>query len=247
MSDNISDMSDTKSSLINTEISTLSKVEQVVNQLINYLQNEDVVTGDVVPTEKELSQNLNVSRPIIREALSHLKLLGMIEAKKKRGMTIKQPKFEKTLKKLLLPNLLQSEVRTEIFELRLMLEIGIAESLVTNVKEEDLKDLEDIISSEEKLMSGERTDSVISQLVDIDVNFHARLYAITKNDTLKTLQKMLLPTIEFVVKNQFQMDPLSYGSVSHQDLINTLRQRNAEKFRDAMKKHLSLHFKEIYN
>lgn len=233
--------------MLQTEILTVNKTQLVVDRLVAYLKSGEIEVGDVIPSEMTLVKNLQVSRPIIREALSHLKLLGLVEAKKKRGMVLTEPKIELTLEKLLLPKMLFAQTRKEVFELRLMLEMGIAESLITNVKEDDLVFLEKLVKPELELLTKKRTKSVIKKLVDIDVAFHGKLYAITGNEILKSLQKVLLPTIEFVVAHQFQIDPLSYGEVSHIDLIEILKKRDVEEFRSGMKKHLVLHFNQLYN
>lgn len=232
---------------LNASIVTVNKTELVVDRLLQYFKSEEIQVGDMIPSEMALVSSLAVSRPIIREALSHLKLLGLVEARKKRGMILREPQFETTLEKLLLPKLLFAETRKDVFELRLMLEIGLGESLMNNINEEDLVYLEKLVTPEEKLLAKKRTKSVIAKLVDIDVAFHGKLYQITGNSILQSLQKVLLPTIEFVVANQFDMDPLSYGEVSHQELIEVIRKRDIKKYRASMKKHLVVHFEQLYN
>jgi len=232
--------------ILQSSIATVNKTQLVVDRLIEYLKSEEIQVGEVIPNEMTLVANLGVSRPIIREALSHLKLLGLIEARKKRGMILTAPQLEPTLEKLLLPKLHVPETRRDIFELRLMLEMGISESLIEHTTIEDIQILENLVKPEKALFSKKRTKSVVRRLVDIDVAFHSKLYAITGNSILQSLQKVLLPTIEFVVAHQFDMDPLSYGKVSHHELIQTIKTRDSSKFRSSMKQHLAVHFNQLY-
>lgn len=233
------------SELLNTSIAPISKTEQVVNRLIQYLKEADVKPGDEIPTELSLAANLGVSRPIIREALSHIKLLGLVEARKKRGMILAEPNFALTMEKMLLPKLLEGDTRQDIFELRLMLEVGIADSLFAKIVFKDILKLEAIIGEEKELKQQERTPRVIRKLVSIDTKFHAYLYKISNNAMLQSLQKVLLPTVKYVIAHQFKMDPLAYGKVSHEELIRILKVGSVNDFRIAMREHLALHFAEL--
>lgn len=228
-------------------ISTPNKTELVVDRIMEYLQNSDVQPGFTIPKEIELAASLGVSRTIVREALSHLKLLGLIESRKKRGMVLAEPKMVPALGKVLLPNLLEQKTRHEVFELRLMLEIGIADALFDKIGAEDIKTLERIIKDEQTLMEQEKTNAVMKKLISIDTSFHAYLYEITGNTILQSLQEVFLPTIEHVIEHQFDIDPMSYGQVSHQRLLDILSSGTAEDFRLAMREHLSVHFNQLFH
>ena len=47
--------------------------------------------GDSIPNEIELSSALGVARSVLREALSRLKMMGMIESRTRRGMILTEP------------------------------------------------------------------------------------------------------------------------------------------------------------
>jgi DNA-binding FadR family transcriptional regulator len=83
---------------------TMADVVEV--KLRQYLKNKPFLPGDALPTEAELAEALGVSRNVLREALSRLRMLGMIESKKKRGMVLTKPDilgaFEKVLDPLII-------------------------------------------------------------------------------------------------------------------------------------------------
>ncbi|MFL6557929.1 MAG: FadR/GntR family transcriptional regulator, partial [Bacillus sp. (in: firmicutes)] len=62
---------------------TLSK--QVVESIIQLLISGQLKPGDKLPTEMELIEELEVSRPVLREALSSLDTLGVITRKTREG------------------------------------------------------------------------------------------------------------------------------------------------------------------
>lgn len=236
-----------KQASLHQPLLTSSKTELVVERILEYLDREDVSTGHEIPKEIELAANLGVSRTIIREALSHLKLLGLIDSRKKRGMVFTEPKMVPTLAKILIPKLLEDKTRQEVFELRLMLELGIADTLFQKIKSQDILELGQIIAQEPLLMVSEKNPMVIEKLIKIDTEFHAQLYKITGNTILQSLQEVFLPTIKHVIAFQFDIDPLSYGQVSHHQLLETLKSGTPEDFRMGMRNHLSVHFDQLFH
>jgi len=63
--------------------------EYVLNQLIEAIQSGKYKVGNKLPTEAEICEIMGVSRPSVREALSALRLTGVIETKKGDGTYIK--------------------------------------------------------------------------------------------------------------------------------------------------------------
>lgn len=59
--------------------------EGVLNQLKSYIEENHLEPGDKLPSERELSEQLNVGRSSIREALRAMELLGLIETRRGEG------------------------------------------------------------------------------------------------------------------------------------------------------------------
>ena len=69
-------------------IVSTTMADQVEERLREYITNKAFKPGDAIPKEIELAEALGVSRNVVREALSRLRMLGMIETKKRRGMVL---------------------------------------------------------------------------------------------------------------------------------------------------------------
>lgn len=111
-------------------VGTLTTVDRVEINLRNFFSNENLQPGDGIPKEIELARAMGVSRTTIREALIRLKLLGLIDSRKNRGIIITRPDVLSNIKRVLDPQLLDGNTMKEIFELRLVLEMGIADILL---------------------------------------------------------------------------------------------------------------------
>ncbi|HWJ29478.1 MAG TPA: GntR family transcriptional regulator, partial [Flavisolibacter sp.] len=59
-------------------IDTATLVEKVEDRLVELLQQSKLKVGDSIPKELELAEALGVSRTVIREALTRLKIMGLI-------------------------------------------------------------------------------------------------------------------------------------------------------------------------
>jgi GntR family transcriptional repressor for pyruvate dehydrogenase complex len=219
-------------------VASLSMTDQVENQLLDYIVKRAIKAGDSIPKETELAQGLGVSRNVVREALSRLRMLGLIESRKKRGMILTQPDVMKGLERILHPTILDTEVRKELFELRLVLEVGLGDLLFQRKTEDQLKKLSAIVEREQ------RATTQIER-VRCEVDFHATLYEMAGNETLKRFQTILMPVFEYVVEYESKLEHTSRGSVTHADLVKILRGNNREEFPNAMRKHLLPHFEHL--
>jgi DNA-binding FadR family transcriptional regulator len=108
-------------------IETTSLVDKVEASIVELLQEQKLKVGDSIPKELELTEILGVSRTVIREALLRLRMMGLIESKKKKGSIITSPDIFGNLSKSMNPHILDQDTLKEIFEIRLVLEIGMAE------------------------------------------------------------------------------------------------------------------------
>src|SRR3546814_15580765 len=69
-------------------ISRTSTVEALIDAIREKIQSGELVVGDALPSERELSESFNVSRTTLREALRVLEAYGVIETRQKAGATV---------------------------------------------------------------------------------------------------------------------------------------------------------------
>lgn len=224
-------------------IKNISLADQVETNLMNYLKENKFKAGDPLPKEMELAQYLGVSRNIVREVLSRLRMLGFVESKKRKGMVISEPDLLGGVQKVLDPDLLGDIAMQNIFELRLVLEVGMGDLLFARMKPEDLTTLEDIANREAK--DPDCPNSIKARL-KYEIEFHSHLYKMSGNDTLTRFQSMLLPVFNYMMEEEAKLSRKpEKGNISHFDLIETLRSGTPDKFRENMREHLKPHFGKL--
>jgi GntR family transcriptional repressor for pyruvate dehydrogenase complex len=64
---------------------TMRTYEGVIDQIRHMLLTGEVVPGDRLPSERDLADALGVSRPMVREALRTLEILGVVAARRGQG------------------------------------------------------------------------------------------------------------------------------------------------------------------
>lgn len=221
-------------------IDTSSLVDKVEESIITYIQETNMKIGDVLPKELDLAESLGVSRTVIREALLRLKTLGLIESRKHKGAILTNPDVLGSFKKIFHPSILDNNTLKDLFEMRLALEVGMADFIVNNITDQDLEDLENIANT---IVSG---DTAVLWHISDEIKFHGKIYEISKNKMLMELQEQLLPIFQYVHNSGFLAEQVSSGDfVSHKDLVNVLKQRDVEAYRVAIRAHLNNHFVRI--
>ena len=223
-------------------IENLSLVDKVEANLVELLQQQKLKVGDSIPKELELAGALGVSRTVIREALLRLRMMGLIESKKKKGAVITSPDIFGNMSKSLNPHILSAETLKEVFEIRLVLEIGMADFLFHRITKKDIEDLKEIVHNE--------PPTAQSHLFNVqhEIDFHGKLYDITGNETMKKFQKMLLPVFDFVHHSGILQKQVALKTfVSHKELVDILKKGTPEDFRNGMRAHLENHFARIFD
>ena len=225
-------------------IKNVSLVDEVEIRVMQFIKENKLKSGDSIPKELEFAEALGVSRTVVREALLRLRTIGLIDSKKHVGMVLTQPDIIGNFEKAIKSNLLGENTLKDMFELRLILEMGMADLLFARKTEKDIKQLEKIVSTKEELQS----DSTIFSL-DLEIAFHGKLYEISGNTTLKRFQELLLPVFRYVHENLLieveNLEEALYIPVTHKQLLEELENGSPESFRKLMRLHLEPHFKRV--
>ena len=223
----------------------LTLVEQAQKDILKYISDSQ---DSKLPKEQELVEKLGVSRVVVREALSRLRAVGMIETKRKKGSVVVVPEVFGVLKSIVASGLLDKDTLRDLYELRLMLEIGMADFVFANKTDEQMAQLDSIVAEEVKLWddmavaeNDDRRYEVARQLTDVDIRFHSKLFEMTGNKSLIDFQYILRHLFTLYYP-KVRTDYHSRTLVSHVSLFNILRTGTPDAFRMGMRLHLKTQF-----
>lgn len=216
-------------------------VDQVEDKLLNYFKEKDMRKGDPIQNEKELSALLGVSRSVLREALSRLKMMGVIETRTRRGMILSEPSVLAGMKRVVDPRILSEDSLFDILEFRIVLEVGICSEIFRKITPKEIDCLEEIVNV--GILYENNEYAPISEYA-----FHTKLYKITGNKTIAEFQDIIHPVMTFV-KDKFQdfLAPINIQLkdegriVTHQDLLHYLKEDDEDGYRKALEQHFEIY------
>lgn len=163
--------------------------EQVLNAIGKRIIGGQLKPGDVLPKEDALSEQYEVSRTVIREAVKGLAARGLVESRPKVG-TIIRPRSEwQMLDPAVLDWVATAEPETQfklrLAEVRLTIEPATAELAARNATEEDIVAIEEAFHQLETAIGDEKAWSVA------DLAFHESMVAACHNEFLAYIVRAL--------------------------------------------------------
>ncbi|HNZ69211.1 MAG: FadR/GntR family transcriptional regulator [Bacteroidota bacterium] len=193
---------------------TLSqKIERKIEEAI---RQKKLVPGAKLPSERELCESFAVSRTALREALRRLSARGLINVRKGSGMFVSEINIEDTIKSLNLYYDLKfdSNLISQIIEVRRLFEPEIARLAARNHTEEDISILRDNITD---LINCDPDNT--QQEVDVINRFHLNLSKATGNP-------IIMITMEPIYNLLPRMRNLIYGNIEGEKEYTLRLQQN---------------------
>jgi len=216
-------------------VKAVTLVDQVEEQILSYIVDRKLTSGSEIPSELILAESLNVGRNVVREALSRLRMLGIVESRKHKGMVVREPDMMKCFSKVVNPYLLSKQSILDLLDLRVSIESGITELILDNITDSDIEELELIVSRH-------IYQEDMKLKVENEIEFHSKLYHITKNQAIIELLEMVLPLFNYVNEKHEDFKPINEKNrgklVKHEDLLFFLKARDVEGYRNAIYNHL---------
>jgi DNA-binding FadR family transcriptional regulator len=216
---------------MNTEHPELTNVKKAKlqdlakEQIRAFIVNSGLKSGDFLPTENRLAEQLGISKTTVREALKALENVGILEARHGVGNFIKEFSYDVILENL--PYSLETDVHSfeEIVEVRACLEGHFLARDMGRFDDQDIRDLWAIYRELEKTNSPSRVKEAIAAHSD----FHRTLYRHSGNRLLikligvfSTLQRNLV-----LINQYWTTDPENF-LVQHRDIITAIEKRDAQ-------------------
>ncbi|WP_449621454.1 FadR/GntR family transcriptional regulator [Robertmurraya sp. Marseille-Q9965] len=165
------------------QIKTKKIYEEVAETLHEMIRTGQLKPGDRLDSVQQLAENFQVGRSAIREALSALKAIGLVEMKQGEGTFIKGFEAKQITFPLSTAILMNKKDIENLLEVRKIIETGISASAAKNRTEEDLEVMR-LVLEEMKTVQG---DGELGEKADF--KFHLALSAAAHNPLLSSLME----------------------------------------------------------
>jgi DNA-binding FadR family transcriptional regulator len=150
-------------------------------------------------------------------------------------MILTRPDVLSSFEKVLNPKIMSLSTLQDIFEWRMVLEIGLADLIFSRRTESDILALQEIVDRAEKV------EGVVAGFnAQHEMEFHGKLYEMSGNDTLRRFQSLLFPVFQYVIDHGLFIRDYPYptGYVTHRKLLDVIKSGTAGDFAIAMQNHL---------
>ncbi len=222
------------------EVFTKSDNKEIQNFIISkireHINNKNLEPGEKLPSERVLSEKLEVSRNNVREAIQKLEFYGLLISKPQSGtfvanigiialngmvddiLGLKEPNFK------------------SLVETRILLELKTVSLAATRRTEEDLKRIKEAIDAyEAKVLKGE--DSVQEDLL-----FHLSIAKASGNSSMETFMLIITPEIITNFEKHHVCDEnQKFTSINeHKAIYDSIERKDPQLAKQKMKDHFEV-------
>jgi len=197
-------------------------VEDIYSQMTEFISNGTWKAGSKIPTENKLAETFNVSRNSVRQAISQLKALGLIEAKRGYGTIIKKRGASLSLNDIIPSIMFEVEDNLQIFEFHNGIQIECIKLACHRYTDEQLSRL--IACTEQLKIHYENGD--IHEAVFHDLECHKIICEMSGNLMFVRATEIIYQRLE----QSFNLISSSFeyreSIIFHERLISALKSRN---------------------
>lgn len=122
-----------------SKIQSVSTAQQVLDQIVEAIQSGEYTVGDRLPSERQLAEMLGISRPTLREAITALATLGILEIRTGVGTFVRSTAIDENHAFKAAELLSTEESPLHALEARILIEPGIAALAAERAEASDLK------------------------------------------------------------------------------------------------------------
>lgn len=204
--------------------------ETVAEQLLKAVEGHPA--GTRLPTEPELMEQMGVGRSAVREALSGLALLGVIEIRQGQGVFVTD-KAAAVAAREEIGSVFNKGVTRDLLEARMAVEVEVARRAAERRTDEDLAALQAVIASHEKAMQeGQRPDEPAA-------NFHLVLAEASHNEVLAGMVRSFFKLMLERVPTTYALDDFAEWEMDqHRSLVAAIEAGDEELAGQRMASHL---------
>ncbi len=173
------------------KVSKNTVAAQVITQLTDLIRGGSLRPGDRLPSEREMSEQLGVSRPPIREALRAIEYAGIIETRYGDGIYVKSDIFP-TGTDPLFSSLLNQYTLEEMIEMRKIIELASVKLAIERATDDDVEAIR------EAQRRGGASLGDMDRFIEYDFAFHSSIAETSRNSLLfKSVKTMRTLMSEF--------------------------------------------------
>ncbi|WP_113970134.1 FadR/GntR family transcriptional regulator [Rossellomorea aquimaris] len=211
--------------------------EEVAEVLIDMIKSGQLKSGDKLDSVQQLAENFQVGRSAVREALSALRAMGLVEMHQGEGTYVRE--FDSSMLSLpiYIAALMKKDDVKQLLEVRRILEVGAVEAAASRRTEEQLKEIKTALDQMQSASDEELGE-------EADFRFHMAIAKASQNELLTGLMnnvsEMMVTTMRetrrlWLYSKKSTLDRLYQ---EHQNIYEAIEAKDGQKAQQLMLNHL---------
>jgi GntR family transcriptional repressor for pyruvate dehydrogenase complex len=213
--------------------------EQVSARLEARIIDKTYDVGDLLPSERDMMREFGVGRPAIREALAHLRNMGLVELRSGERAQVIQPTPEVVVDALsgVAKHMLSAPDGVRNFQnARLFFEVGLARHAAVHAKPEDIDQLHSALEVNQAALND------LARFEQTDVAFHYVLAVIPRNPIFPAIHaaiaEWLVQQRHITLNWRGRKGTAEKAYAAHKAIYEAIAARDPDRAEGAMRDHL---------
>lgn len=210
-----------------------SASERVADRLRDLIRSGNIRPGERLPSEHELAGALQVSRPVVREALRGLAMMGVVETRRGGGCFVTDLTPGRLMEPLSSFLELSEHSLSELFEARRHIDGGVAEQAAIHAAPDQIEAMKGMVAQGYELTG----DPVGFRVMDAE--FHELISDAGRNDFLHRMSQALY-RLALDRRRAASAIPgvLAQSARDHDAIVAAIASGDAETAGKAMRRHV---------
>ena len=220
------------------KLETKTKCDQIVEEMLSKILKGEYKENEVLPPESYFVDYFGVSRVTIRESFKKLNTLGVVTIRQGKGTIVNKVSLGILMKPQYSAIIFDEYNVEQIYDVRIILESGIAGLAAKNSTEENAEALRQLVIKMDNECK-RRDNAAFSKL---DIQFHGMIVDIADNEVLKTMYQTISDIIGRYIEtiNVLSPDIVERSAQSHHDICEAIIAHNRAEARMHMEKHIEM-------
>lgn len=224
--------------MVFSRVQTKKVYELVAEQIRKRIQSGEIKPGERLESVEQLAKRFQVGRSTIREALSALRAMGMVDIRQGEGTFITSYDLTKLAQPIGRFTNINKQEMIEFFEVRKIIESGAVAIAASKRNEGHLSAMREALETMEQATGGDNLGEIA------DANFHLAIAEATQNNVLIKMMEMISDTLRDTMKESRRLWLFSEDSTldrlhqEHRSIFASIEEQNPILAQQLMLAHL---------
>lgn len=203
----------------------------VIQEIKKYIIENQLSAGDKLPTEKVFMETFEVSRSVIREAMSYLENTGVIYVKQGRGAFINKSNISHLVHNFFFLWKVNGGDIRDIQSLRLLFESAAIDEITVHPDNEHLRMLKDSIEEARQAETKEAFQKA-------DRQFHQQILEATDNELFIQMTQVITTYFFEATVVEMDDDDKKRAILEHERIVAAIENEDMKQAKDLLREHM---------